>query len=165
MLTKYRLNQDDYAVLKSAGQVYEYLDEDFFMYKEDIDISWRLRLRGWKCYYYPQAVCYHGRGTGVLKRFTHWEVYKGRKNLNRFQKYYAYKNQRLMQVKNEQWGNFLRDLLWIKGKEILIFGYILFREPYLLKGIWVFLSHLPNALRKRRIIMKRAVVSSATMHH
>lgn len=143
---------------------FEYLDEDFFMYKEDIDLSWRLRLRGWKCTYLPQAVGYHGRGTGVLKRFTHWEVYKGRRHLNRFQKHYAYRNQRLMQVKNEQWTNLLRDLLPIFFKEILILGYIVVREPYLLKALCQFWLKLPHALRKRRLIMRRKKVSAKKMH-
>ena len=156
MLTKKRLKQFDY---RGAGQAYEYLDEDFFMYKDDPDLSWRIRLRGWKCTYYPEAVCYHGRGTGVLKRFTHWEVYKGRRHLSRFQKYYAYKNQRLMQVKNEMWGNLIRDFFPILWKEILIFGYIVLREPYLLKAFGHFILQLPNALRNRRLIMARRKVT------
>ena len=144
---------------------FEYLDEDFFMYKEDIDLSWRLRLCGWKCYYYPKAVCYHGRGTGVLKRFTHLEVYKGRRHLSRFQKYYAYKNQRLMQVKNELWSNLGRAFFWIFGKEILIFFYILIREPYLLKALFHFLKQLPSALRKRKLIMQKCSVHATEMAH
>jgi len=142
---------------------HDFLDEDFFMYKEDIDISWRLRLCGWKCYYLPQAVGYHGRGTGVLKRFTHYQVYKGRKNLSRFQKYYAYKNQRLMQVKNELWGNLARDFFSIFMKEILIFGYIMVREPYLLKALGRFFLQLPRALRNRRLIMRNRKVSARDM--
>jgi GT2 family glycosyltransferase len=142
------------AALEDTKIQGEYLDRDFFMYKEDIDLSWRLRLYGWKCYYYPTAVCYHGRGTGVLKRFSHWEVYKGRKHLNRFQKYYAYKNQRLMQVKNELLANLIRDAFSILSKEILIFGYIIVREPYLLKAFGHFWLQLPSALRKRRHIMR-----------
>lgn len=143
---------------------YEYLDEDFFMYKEDIDLSWRLRLRGWKCFYDPAALAHHGRGTGVLKRFTHWEVYKGRKGLSRFAKFYAYKNQRLMQVKNEQCSNVLKDIFSIAMKEILISGYILIREPHLIKAQWAFLRQLPRALKKRRLIQHRAKVSAKKIH-
>ncbi len=153
----------NYSGHSTLDEAYEYFDEEFFMYKEDIDLSWRLRLRGWKCVYYPKVICYHGRGTGVLKRFTHWEVYKGRKHLNKFQKYYAYKNQRLMQVKNEMFGNLWRDFFPILFKEILILGYIVIREPYLLKALGHFFIQLPPALKKRRLIMRRKKVSAKQM--
>ena len=34
-------------------------DERFFMYYEDLDLSWRFRLRGWKVLYVPEAVVEH----------------------------------------------------------------------------------------------------------
>ena len=34
-------------------------DEDFFMYYEDMDLSWRARRRGWKIVYVPEAVVRH----------------------------------------------------------------------------------------------------------
>ncbi|MBI3970050.1 MAG: glycosyltransferase family 2 protein [Chloroflexi bacterium] len=34
-------------------------DERYFMYYEDLDLSWRLRLRGWKVVYVPNAVIEH----------------------------------------------------------------------------------------------------------
>ncbi len=34
-------------------------DEDFFAYHEDVDLSWRAQLSGWKCKYVPEAICYH----------------------------------------------------------------------------------------------------------
>ena len=34
-------------------------DETFFMYYEDTDLSWRMRLRGWKVLYDPRAVVHH----------------------------------------------------------------------------------------------------------
>lgn len=34
-------------------------DEDFFAYYEDIDISFRAQLAGWKVAYVPQAIVYH----------------------------------------------------------------------------------------------------------
>ncbi len=35
------------------------LDEDFFLYVEDVDIGLRGRLAGWRCVYVPGAVVYH----------------------------------------------------------------------------------------------------------
>jgi GT2 family glycosyltransferase len=35
------------------------LDEDFFLYVEDVDIGLRARLAGWRCVYVPGAVVYH----------------------------------------------------------------------------------------------------------
>ncbi len=40
----------------------EYFDEDFVNYVEDVDICWRMQLRGWKAVYQPKAVAYHERG-------------------------------------------------------------------------------------------------------
>ncbi|MGH7922478.1 MAG: glycosyltransferase family 2 protein [Candidatus Dormibacteraceae bacterium] len=34
-------------------------DESFFMYYEDTDLSWRMRLRGWRVLYDPRAVVEH----------------------------------------------------------------------------------------------------------
>jgi GT2 family glycosyltransferase len=31
----------------------------YFMYCEDVDLSWRFWLRGWKCVYVPEAVVHH----------------------------------------------------------------------------------------------------------
>lgn len=132
----------------------EYLDQDFFMFKEDVDISWRFLLFGWKSFYLPSAVAYHGRGTGALKRFTHAEVLKNRSSLSKFQKYYSYKNQRLMQLKNELAGGFVHDFFPIMWKEILMFGLMIFREPYLFKALFKLLTQVPAILKKRRYIMK-----------
>lgn len=35
------------------------LDEDFFMYGEDLDWAWRIKAAGWKVYYQPQVVVQH----------------------------------------------------------------------------------------------------------
>ena len=133
----------------------EYFDRDFFMYKEDVDLSWRLGLFGWKCFYEPKALAYHGRGTGAIERAGVLSVAKARGKLSRFQKYYSYKNERLMRVKNETWKGFARDFFPIVWKEILMTGWMIFREPYLLKSLGKFFMQLPGAVRKRREIMKR----------
>lgn len=133
----------------------EYLDNDFFMYKEDVDLSWRFQLFGWKCLYYPHIVAYHGRGTGIYDRETIFGTLKYRDKLSKFQKYHAYKNQRLMQLKNETLEGFLKDFVWIIGKEILHFAYMLFREPFLFKSLLVAIGQIPKMLKKRKEIMRR----------
>lgn len=132
----------------------EYLDNDFFMYKEDVDLSWRFKLFGWKCLYYPKIVAYHGRGTGIHDRSKVSGTLKHRGKLSRFQKYYGYKNQRLMQIKNETLKGFLRDMPWILGKEIAHFLYIIVREPYLFKSFGKMLLQIPRTLKKRKEIMR-----------
>lgn len=133
----------------------EYLDNDFFMYKEDVDLSWRFKLFGWKCLYYPKIVAYHGRGTGIYDRSKIFGTLKHRGKLNRFQKHYGYKNQRLMQIKNETLKGFLRDMPWIIGKEVAHFLYMIFREPFLFKSLFATVGQIPKMLKKRKEIMRR----------
>ncbi len=59
----------------------EFFDRDFFGYCEDIDLSVRGRLRGWRAVYEPSAVVYHHRGgtTGPQTRFLIYHT--GRNNV------------------------------------------------------------------------------------
>lgn len=43
------------------------LDESYFMYGEDIDFSWRIRLAGYKNYYLPTARIIHYKGESTKK--------------------------------------------------------------------------------------------------
>lgn len=43
------------------------LDESFFMYGEDIDLSYRILLGGWKNYYYPDVQIIHYKGESTKK--------------------------------------------------------------------------------------------------
>ncbi|OIQ34205.1 MAG: hypothetical protein BM555_04490 [Crocinitomix sp. MedPE-SWsnd] len=43
------------------------LDEDFFMYGEDIDLSYRIVLGGYKNYYYPETSIIHYKGESTKK--------------------------------------------------------------------------------------------------
>jgi hypothetical protein len=49
------------AVLLRTGALREagIFDEDFFLYYEDTDLSWRLRALGWEIRYQPEAVVRH----------------------------------------------------------------------------------------------------------
>ena len=43
------------------------LDETFFMYGEDIDLSWRIKLGGYKNYYFPKTQIIHYKGESTKK--------------------------------------------------------------------------------------------------
>jgi hypothetical protein len=58
------------AFLMFRREVYEKiggLDESYFMYGEDIDFSWRIRLAGWENYYYPETHIIHYKGESTKK--------------------------------------------------------------------------------------------------
>lgn len=137
----------------------EYFDEDFFMYKEDVDLGWRLRLAGWKAVYEPEAVAHHFRGAGDSAAKNYFAIVRERLKINPFAKYHAFKNQRLMQIKNEMPILFLKHLPRILIKEISSWFYVLAFEKYSLKAIYQLLKETPGALEKRKIIMAKRKVS------
>ena len=47
------------AFRTAAGQQVDWFDDDFFLYYEDTDLSWRLRAAGWTIRYEPKAVVRH----------------------------------------------------------------------------------------------------------
>jgi N-acetylglucosaminyl-diphospho-decaprenol L-rhamnosyltransferase len=55
-------------------------DERYFMYYEDLDLSWRLRLRGWKVTFVPDAVVEHAHAasSGEWSPFFTFQVDRNR---------------------------------------------------------------------------------------
>ena len=53
-------------------------DEDFFAYYEDVDLSFRAQLAGWKVAYVPSAVAYHqiGATSSKVRGFTTYQTLK-----------------------------------------------------------------------------------------
>ena len=45
----------------------DYLDEDFFMYIEDVDLAKRVREKNWKTVYFPQARLIHYQSKSVIQ--------------------------------------------------------------------------------------------------
>lgn len=141
----------------------EYFDEDFGKYKEDADLAWRLLLYGWKSLYCPHAVAYHARGQIVQTKFTTREFLKSRKFINKAQKQASFRNQLLMQAKNELWGTFFRDFYSIMSVKLVMPLYMTFVEPYLWKSYFKYIKKLPRILKKSRIIKKNKRISAREM--
>lgn len=51
------------AVMQKIG----FLDEEFFMYGEDLDWCWRCKAAGYEVWYYPQAQIVHYKGSSSRK--------------------------------------------------------------------------------------------------
>jgi GT2 family glycosyltransferase len=64
-----------HAEESAEGGRLEAFDETMFMYKEDIDLAYRLITAGYSCLYVPSALAWHARGVG-----------KGHKRRNRSEK-------------------------------------------------------------------------------
>jgi GT2 family glycosyltransferase len=152
---------DDAQVPAGDGSL-EIFDRSFFLYKEDVDLAWRLRLLGWSTRYVPEAVAWHGRGTSGEAR-TDLDVIREARGNAMWIKRLSWRNQRLMQVKNELPGAFLADLPAIAGRELRSMAFMLLLEPQRLGVLLDTVRRLPATLRKRRWIMARRRVTAAEM--
>lgn len=120
----------------------EYFDDDYFCYAEDIDLSWRGLLHGFKEKYIKDALCYHKGGA------------TSGGNFNKFVMYHTLRNNLYNIVKNVSAFEFFTHSFYIIFFQIaLIFRYI-FTPKFstLLKVYFDFFKHLPILLRKRKII-------------
>ncbi len=143
---------------------YEYFDEDFFAYKEDVDLAWRLRLTGWKAFYVSgAAVAWHARSAGDSTATNYLGIIRERLKIGKFAKYLSFKNQRLMQIKNEQPWLLFKHLPWFLPKEIASWIYVILFEHYTWRAIRDLFRQAPRAWQKRKIIMKRKRVGFAQM--
>ena len=141
----------------------EYLDASFYMHKDDHDLSWRLRLAGWECWYVPSAVAYHGRTTRGLGstryRSALREFHRNEQSKSPDVRVNALKNQWLMLVKNEDGRNFVRDLPHIALREAAVMGHHLLFAPRSLAAIPLTVRLLPETLAKRRAIKQGQVLA------
>lgn len=144
------------AMLKEIGG----FDQDFFAYYEDIDISFRAQLAGWKVAFVPKAVVYHaisqtaarlGKGKGTPG------------SANTFTTKQYMKNLPFILVKDMPTGLLVRVL------PRFILAYTIFflraftdgRGLSALKGALIFWLKLPKKLVQRRHIQRTRKVSNS----
>ncbi|MBD0379709.1 glycosyltransferase family 2 protein [Paenibacillus sedimenti] len=123
----------------------EFFDEDFFAYKEDVDVAWRAQLMGWKAYFEPAAIAYHERG---------WKE-GGRSSKPLFVRRLSYINRYKMIFKNDRFLYAIKHIIPLLIYEVLSFAYALIREPKLLVAWASFFRNLSDLVEKRRIIQSK----------
>lgn len=131
------------------------LDEDFFMYSEEVDWFWRLTLFG-KSFSYVSDIFYYHAKKDSAKKISY--------NI------FLWRNENILQMllKNYAWYN----LLWIIPIYFLqnffevLFFLVIFRPDISYSYIqgWVFnILHLKKIIEKRSLIQRRRVVSDFQM--
>lgn len=127
----------------------EWLDEDFFAYREDADLAWRGRLRGWRAVYVPGAVAWHVRRVSPEVRRT----------LPPELNCHSVKNRFLLRLKNAGPWLILRNLPATLARDLVVLGATLTVERSSLPA-WRWLwNHRKRILAKRRTIQARRLVS------
>jgi len=154
-LAIYRLSAlDDVAFIRDDGGK-EYFDELMFMYKEDVDLSYRLQLAGYKSIFAPSVVVYHdrtvaGRGKGIFN------IIKGRQGRKKEYKEWSWLNHHiiLQKILNDDYSTGIRlKTLWYEIKSNL---YVLIFEPHVVKQ-WFQLFKLRKQIRERREQLKKRI--------
>lgn len=145
-------------------QSHEYFDENFFLYKEDVDLAWRLRLYGWKSVYTPTAIAYHGRGSGDSMAKSYLDIIKERRKINVRAKFLSFKHQRLMQIKND-----FPSLLFTKHlprfiiKEVGAWIYMMVFERFTFRILKDLYRDIPLFFKKRKMVMAKKRVGTKEM--
>ncbi len=137
------------AMVEDVSVEGEFFDEDFFAYREDADLAWRAQLLGWNCLYVPSAVGWHQRRV-TPERF---------RQLPLVINWHSVKNRFLMRLKNATLGTWLRLLLPVTWRDLLIVGYCVLVDGRLLSALASVWTNRKRTWRKRRIIQARRRVA------
>lgn len=136
----------------------EYFDETFNTYVEDVDLSWRAQIRGWKCLYNPNAVAFHHRGV-TRKRQDEIKkiIYK-----NYFIQ--GFRNRYLMILKNLSISTFIRKFWFIILGEFKFWITVFSTKRYFYaKFITGFILLFPIILIKRIYILNKSKIKGSEL--
>ena len=145
---------EDVVFINEQGKK-EYFDETMFMYKEDVDLAYRLQWAGWKSRYTPLAVAFHDRSSRTVGRNA-IEVIKNRLKKDARVNQWSYLNHHILLRKNFS-SNFSLD---VRGStfcyNLKVFIYIFLFETETL-GQWFKLFGMRKKLSARKKALPRRV--------
>ena len=127
----------------------EFLDEDFFTFREDADVAWRGQLFGWRAMYVPDAVGHHVRSVTPEKRGAQSAVTNMHGVKNRF----------LLRWKNEGFFLALRNAPFELARDLVVIAAALTVERSSLPALSWLWKNRRRIMEKRRTIQGRRRVS------
>ena len=150
------------ALRTEAGAAVGWFDDDFFLYYEDTDLSWRLRAAGWRLSYEPTAVVRHIHAASSVEWSPRFVFHTDRNRL-------------LMLTKNATAGRATREVLRYPLTTASMTVRLLRQaartrhrpavRPMLLRlqVLRSYLRLLPTMLRSRRRLGRSATVTRADL--
>lgn len=138
---------DDVAV---DGHAFDPL---FHTFREDAELAFRLRERGWEVLYEPAAVAEHRRRVLPERRAA----------LPAMANYHGLKNRYLLRVVHQTGGNFLRTLVPATYRDLVALGWVLLAERSSLPAYAWLWRHRRELLARRRAIQGRRTVPAAAI--
>ena len=135
--------------LKSGRISTGYFDSDFFLYREDADLAWRLRNLGWQCLYVPGAVAYHRRRNLPARR----------REMSALVNFHSVKNRFLLRINNQSAGDFLATALPTLARDAVVLAACLTVERTSLPAFgWLWRN-------RRRLWAKRREIQTKVEAH
>lgn len=146
-------------------------DPEFFVYHEDVDLSWRMRLAGFTISIVEDAVC-HNIGGGISDTFNnegklHVSFDRELISMPVYKFYYSQRNRIRTMLKNYSRIRILKRLpiaiclIFLRG---LFMSFITKRSTYLFsvfRGLWWNATHIQSTMRYRNKIQQLRVVDDA----
>jgi GT2 family glycosyltransferase len=126
----------------------EVFDTRFHSYREDAELCFRLRERGWEVLYEPRALAVHRRRVDPSNRSElPWEI-----------NYHSLKNRYLLRAYHQTAGNLLRTLLPTLARDLGALAYVAARERTSLAAYAWLWRHRREIIARRRTIQSRRSV-------
>ncbi len=135
------------SALESARISTGYFDADFFLYREDADLAWRLSKLGWRSLYVPRAVAYHRRRN----------LPERRRQMTDLANRHSVKNRFLLRINNQTRGEMIRTLIPTFARDAVVLGACLTVERSSLPAFGWLWTNRTRLWAKRREIEARVL--------
>ena len=133
------------AALEDAKISTGYFDADFFLYREDADLAWRLSNLGWKCLYVPSAAAAHRRRN----------LPERRRRMTALVNRHSVKNRFLLRINNQSAGEAFATLVPTLARDVVVLGACLTVERTSLPAFGWLWRNRKRLWEKRREIRKK----------
>lgn len=130
-----------------------YFDEDFFVYREDVDLAWRLRGRGWAARCVPAAVAWHRRRN----------LPERRKAMSPVANLHSVKNRFLLRINNAGPDHLRATFPLTFARDAVVVGGCLTVERTSFEALRWLATNRARLLAKRREILSRRTVSDRAL--
>ncbi|HXO20520.1 MAG TPA: glycosyltransferase [Thermoanaerobaculia bacterium] len=142
------------ALLDAAvdGEVFDPL---FHSFREDAELCFRLRERGWEVLYEPAAIAVHRR----------FNLPERRAAMPPAVNFHSLKNRYLLRIYHQTGRNLALTLLPCLARDLLALGYVALREPSSWAAYAWLWRHRAAAWRRRREIAARRTRPAAELDH